>query len=99
MVQWIQVDVAQQRTEHRALRRAGLGSPGGQTVQDAGFQERFEQRQQAAVGNPFSQASHQTVVRDRVEVTLEVGVYDVDVSGLEQSIHPSQRIFTTASGP
>src|SRR5437016_5093908 len=86
VVQRVQVDVAEQRTENRALRRASLGGPRGQTIKNARFQEGFDQRQHAAIGDSFFQASHQAVVRNRVEVAFQVGVHDVDVSRLQQLI-------------
>ena len=37
-----------------------------------------------AVGDLLLQAGHQAVVRDRVEVALQVGVHHVDISGLQE---------------
>ena len=84
------------------LRTAPCGAPVArgpflQSVQDVRLQERFDQRQHGAVGDLFLQARHQTVVRDRVEVALQVGVHHVDVARLEQLIDPTQGVFAAAS--
>src|SRR5438477_11150755 len=68
VVQRVQVDVAEQRTENRALRRASLGGPRGQNIKNASFQEGFDQRQHADIGDSYFEANTQTVERIRVAV-------------------------------
>src|SRR5512135_2697749 len=80
MVERVEIDVAQQRAQDRPLGRACRGVPSLQAVQDVRLQERFDQRQHRAVGDLPSQAPHQAVVRDRVEVAFQVGVNHVNIS-------------------
>ena len=99
MVQRIQINVAQQRTEHRSLRRPGLGFPFLQAVQNAGLQKGLDQPEHPPVRDAFPQPGHQPVVRDRVEVALQVGIHHVHVTLLQQVIHPPQCVFAAPSGP
>ena len=80
MVQRVEIDVRQQRTEHRSLRRSLLRRPALQAVQDALLQERFEQLQHSSVRHLLRHPLHQPVVRNRVEVALQVGIHDPGVA-------------------
>ena len=84
------------RTAPWAHRRRG---PFRQTVPDVRLQEGFNQRQHGAVGDLFLQEGHQAVVGNRVKVAFQVGVHDVDVTGLEKLIDPSQGVFAAAPRP
>src|ERR1700722_1200328 len=99
VVQWIQVDVAQQRTEHCPLRDSGFRLPVRQTVHNAGLEKGVDQSEHPPVGNAFPHPAHQPIVRNRVEIALEVDVHHVHVTLLEQVIHSPQRVFAAPFGP
>ena len=88
------------RSHHRSLRRPLFGRfPALQAVHHSRFQVLFQQGQQAPVTHPFFDSRQQRVMRNGVEVALEVGVHHPGVSALQQAIHPSQRVFAAPSGP
>ena len=103
MIQRVQVDVAQQRRDHRALgralRRALFRHPFLGVFQHALAEKRLDQFQDAAIGHLTGHAGQQTVFRDRVEVTLQVGVNDVDVARLEPFIHAAEGVLTPHARP
>jgi hypothetical protein len=84
--------------DHRALRRPLFRRPLRQAVEDALVQGRVDQGQHLPVRHLPGDQRRQAVVRDRVEVALQVGIDDVGVTGLEQPVHPPQRVFTSPSG-
>src|ERR1700730_9747027 len=98
VVERIEVDVAQQRAHNSALRRALLGRPLLLAVQNPLIEEARDQRQDAAVRHLPADQGLQAILRDRVEVALQIGINDVDVTGREQSCHPPQRVLAAPSG-
>jgi hypothetical protein len=40
----------------------------------------------------------QAILRNRIEVALQIGIDDVDVTGLEEVLHPPQRLLAAPSG-
>ena len=81
MVQRVEVEVRQQRTDDGSLRGAALRRlPAFQFFQHPGFEALFQQPQDAAVHDALPNQLHQPWVRDRVEVTLEVTVHAVLVA-------------------
>jgi len=67
VVERIEVDVAQQRTDRRALRRALLRRPFTGAFQDPLAEERPDQRKHAAIRHLASDQRQQAILRDRVE--------------------------------
>ena len=63
------------------------------------FSQRLDQIEEAAIAHPRPQPLHQLVVRDRVEVALQIGVHHETVAQLDQPIDLPQRILTAASRP
>ena len=53
---------------------------------DDGVQTTHVQRCQTAVGELRSQAFHQIRMRDRVEVSFEIGIDHIDVAGLQEVV-------------
>jgi hypothetical protein len=56
-------------------------------------------RTRATVADPFLDLRHQPLVRDAVEVALEVGVDHEGVTVLDQPVHFAQRVMAAASRP
>jgi len=92
MVERVEVNVAQQRTAHRTLRRALFGGPFLEPVEHPLFQERLDQPEKAAVRHLLPDQGEKTVLGNCVEIALQIGVDDVDVAGFEQAVDPPQRV-------
>ena len=97
VVQRVEVEVAQQRADHRPLRTAAFRSPGGHPLQDSLAEKALHQREHAAVRDLFAEALQQEGVRDRVEIALQVGVHHIGVAGLQQGIDATQGVFGAAA--
>jgi hypothetical protein len=92
----MQIDVGQQRRDDRPLRRSRRGRPSLHVLHDVLPQEAFYQRQNASVADLFRYPRHQPVVRDRVEVALQVGVHHMGVTFLQQPVDLPQRVLAAA---
>ena len=68
------------------------------SFQHALLQERLDQRQHSAIRHLPGHQGQQPVLRDRVEVALQVGIDHMDVARLEQLVHPPQRVFAAPPG-
>src|SRR5882672_1293209 len=99
MVEPIEIDVAQQRAHHSTLRCPLFGSPFPVTVQYALLEERLDQRQDTTVCYFLADQGQQAVLGNRVEVALQIGIDDMEVTVLEQLLDPPQRVLATLSGP
>jgi site-specific DNA recombinase len=86
------------RRDDRALRTTLFGSPLAQAIHHTLFEKRLDQCQHPAVADFLGDALHQTVVRNRVEVAFQIGVDDIHVAGLQQSIDAPQRVLARAPG-
>jgi glycerol-3-phosphate dehydrogenase len=91
-VQIVQVQIRQQRADHRTLRRAARRRPALQLLHHVLFDPAIQQGQQATVADVRRQPLLQPVVRNAVEVPLQVGIHHMGVARLQQ---PS----TTAAHP
>ena len=80
------------------LRGASLRVPSLHPVKDGGFQVRLDQPQHAAVGDALAHLVEKLIVRDRVEVGLQVNVDRVPVAPLDQVVHSAQRVLAPLSG-
>src|SRR6516165_4505891 len=98
MVERIEVDVAQQRAHHSALRCALFRCPFSVAVQHALFEKAFDQRQNSTVQHLLADQGEKAIFRNGVEVALQIGTDDMDVPGLEQPFHPPQRVLAPSSG-
>jgi len=58
----------------------------------------LKRQKKAAIADPRPQPLHQLVVRDRVEVALQIGIHDIGVSGFKQFLHATQPVFAPPSG-
>jgi len=67
-------------------------------LNDVRFQKEFDQRQRAAVGDLLLQAIHQSLVRNGVEIALQIGIHDVDVTGLNELVDSPQGIVAASPG-
>ena len=93
LVQRVQVDVGQQRADHRALRGAARGSPALEFVHDVLVQPAVDQRQHLAVADLLGHPRHQSLVRDGVEEALEVRVHHVCAALAQPALDFAQRVL------
>src|SRR6266481_5572402 len=98
LVQWVEVDVAQQRRDHRALRRAFLGRPRLQAIEDALPQELAQQLHDLPIRYLPADLGQQVLVRDRVEVALQISIDDEHRTVLQQLVDPPQGILAAPAG-
>ena len=66
-IQRVQIDVRQQRGDHRPLRRSRRRAPMLHLLHDAVAQAAFDQGQNASVADLLRHLHHEPIVRDRVE--------------------------------
>jgi hypothetical protein len=90
MVQRVEIEVGQQRADHRALRRTDRRNPPSIFLLDRLLQERLDQIEGASVGDPTLHQGHQGRGRDRVEIRLEVHVRDPDEALPQQGVDALQ---------
>ena len=67
LIQRMQVDVRQQRTDHRALRRARHGRPPCHAPQDVLPEPAADQAEDPTIADPLLDPAHQPLVRDALE--------------------------------
>src|SRR5271165_2246321 len=96
-IQRVEVEVGQQRADHRALRRALCRRPPLQPFQDVGLQPAADQIENPAIADLLLDPRHQPIMRDRIEIGGQVRVYDVGVAILDQPIDFPQRVMASAS--
>ena len=96
-IQRVEVDVGQQRADHRALRRALRRRPPLQPFQDVGLQPAADQIENAAIADLLLDPRHQPIMRNRVEIGGQVGVHHVGVAVLDQPIDFPQRVMASAT--
>src|SRR5271157_4246712 len=100
LVQGVQIQVRQQRTDHGPLRGPALGRlPAFEFFQYSGLQTLLQQRQDAAVHHALLDQPEQPGVRDRVEVALEIQIHAPNASGSQKLFDPLYRFPASASGP
>jgi hypothetical protein len=73
-IEHVQVHVREQRRDHPALRRAGLGMEERLPLEHPGPQPCPQQLQHAPIGDPFAHQLHQDLAVERVEEAADVGV-------------------------
>src|SRR5712691_3606739 len=98
-IERVQVDVRQQRADDRTLRRALRRRPSLQVAHDVLLEPAAQQVENAPITDALLNPLHQPLVRDGVEVALEVGVDHVDVAIRNQLSHLAQRIPAAPSRP
>jgi len=79
----MKVEIGQQRTDDRALWRARLRCPLGQTIQNILFKKALDQFQQPSIGNIPLNVLHQSAMWYAVKVGFQVGVHNVGVAGFQ----------------
>src|SRR2546426_197349 len=94
LIQGVEIEVRQQRADHRSLwgpcfRRPALGR-----LHDLLGQIRLQQLYHSAVRYFLPHPLQQLVVRNGIEVALQVRIHDPGVSRSQQVIHPSQGLLT-----
>ncbi len=97
MIEQIQEDVGKNGRKNRPLWNARLRGPRLQFIHDALIQKTLNQRQHARIRDLRLDEIHQAVLRDRIEVTFQISIDDVDVTGFQQFRHATKRVMTTAS--
>src|SRR5438552_7436876 len=99
VVQRVKIDVRQQWTNHRTLRRSRLRRPVGQPVHHFCLQHRLYQFQHPAVCHFLRHLLQQLLLRYRVEVALQISINHPGVSCFKQVVHTTQRIFAAPPRP
>ena len=97
VVERVEVDVRQERAEDCSLRAAPLGRPAHRRVHHVLPKELRNQPQDTSVGNLCLDASHQLLVRNRVEVRLQIGVHHPRVARFQQAVHAAERVLAAPS--
>src|SRR5262249_47797659 len=87
MIERVEIDVAEQRTAHRALRCAPFGGPLLKPAAHLLFKKRFDQPQNATAPPPPPDRGGKPFFGDRIKIALQIGAHDVDVAGFEQPTH------------
>jgi len=62
------------------------------------LEEAIQQPHQTTVRHLLADSGQQGSVRDRVEVALQIGIDDMRVPGLQEFVHPPQRVLAAPSG-
>ena len=83
---------------NRTLWRTLFRHPFPVTVQNPLFKEVLDQRHDAAVRHLLTNQGQEAILRNRIEVALEIDIDDVAVASLEQFRHPPQRILASPFG-
>src|SRR6266567_1497213 len=95
----MQVDVRQQRTDHRTLRRPLRRRPSFHAPQDVLREPAAQQTENAPIADALLDPLHQPLVWDGVEVALKVGVHHEGMALFDQMRHFAQRVPATAPRP
>ena len=101
VIQWVKVDVGQKRAYDAALRRAFfpvLGLDLAHLVHDSLLEEAFDQLEHSAIGNVLTHQAHQALMRDAVEIALDVHIHHVSQAAFQQLVHAAECVFATTSG-
>ena len=99
MVKRVQVDIGQQRTQHCALRCSSFRCPSGGRFHDLLLEKRLHQLQDTIVSYLVPDTGHEKIMGDRIKVRLQVGIYYIRVTLLEEQVHLSQCVLTTSARP
>src|SRR6266550_2686263 len=100
MVQRVEIQVRQKRTNHRSLGRAYFGRlPACELFQHSSFEALLQQRQDTAVHDALSYQSEQPLMRYRFEVAFEIQVHTINETLSQKFLHPFDRLTASASGP
>src|SRR5262245_21925406 len=96
-IQRVEIDVGQQRTHHGTLWRTQPRRPSLQPLEDIGRQPTADQIENSAIADLLLDTCHKLIVRNRIEVRLQVGIHHVGVAVLDQPIDFAQRVMAPAS--
>src|SRR5262244_2399361 len=92
-VQRMKIDVGQQRTNHRSLRRAARWRPSLHLSDKVLLKKCFDQLKHPPLAHPFLHALQKLFVGDGVEVALKISIHHKGVALFKQPIHFSKRVF------
>src|SRR5882672_1996435 len=96
VVKLVQVDVTQQRADHRSLRRPSFGAPAHHRVHHFLRQVPSQHLYHSSIRHFLLHSRHQPLVRDRVEVALQVRIYNPVIPCFKQSVHSPKRSFASS---
>src|SRR5215469_1669092 len=96
-VERMQIEVGEQWRDHCPLGRSRRRPPARHVLHDVLLEEALDQRQNRPVTDRALDPGHQPVVRDAVEITLQVGVHHPGQPRLQQPIDFPQRVLATTS--
>jgi hypothetical protein len=95
VVQRIEIDVTQQRRNDRTLWTSLYGVPLAYAIHHTLFEKRLDECQHPAVADFLGDELQQAFVRNRVEVAFQIGIHDMYVPGLQQSVDSPQRVLAS----
>ena len=98
-VERVQIEICQQRADDRALWRSARGGPSPAFRNDFLIEPRLDEIENAAVADARPEPLDQPVVRDRLEIALQIGVHHKAAAGFDEAIDDPQRILGAASRP
>ena len=96
LVQRVEIDVGQQRADDCPLGAARRRRPPVETLQDVGLQPAADQVEHATVDDVLLDPRHQTIVRNRVEIAFQVGIYHEGIAIPDQLIDLPQGVVASA---
>ena len=96
----VQVDVGEQRRDHRSLPGSRLADPDGPVLQNTRLQPLADEADDAPIADPVLHEANQPGLTDRVEERSNIGVQDVVHLGAADPDHERvQRIVLAAPRP
>src|SRR5580704_3508363 len=96
----VQVDVGEQRRDHRSLPRSPVACRHDPVFQDAHLEPFLDQADDALVADPMPDETDEPVMVHRVEEAADIGVQDeVHLAAADADHERIHRVMRTASGP
>ena len=95
----MEVEVGQQGADDGALGCSLLRRPSGQPFQDVLTEKSLDQLQQASIGDIPADFPHQSFMGDAVEVSLQIGIHHMGVTGLHKSVYFPQGVLASSVWP
>src|SRR5438093_3402325 len=94
LIQGVEIEIRQQRADHRSLWGPAFRCPALRRLHDLLGQIRFQQLQHSAVRYLLPHLFQQLIMRNRIEIALQVRIHHPGVSSFQQLVHPSQGLLT-----
>src|SRR5882724_2836853 len=99
VVQWVKIDVRQQRRDDRSLRRPGRWRPARQLCHHTLLKVGCDKFDDSSIGDLLFYSLKQSLMRDSVEVALQVGIHHPRVACFQQVCYSSQSLLGSTLWP